>query len=217
MKSMTSYFANSPDVKTLAELMAAEIDDNIKALPRYKDWSDADKGIIRLILDNEVKVINDLSELAASADSVKGEDAMSNVYPRAMQGKATDAITQLPVGVLVLTEAKYLTRFGGKGPFRGMTHFKQRVSGKFLEMATAMLSDQETLSSLRVIVTTDQQLPISVNHINALIERQDPAGSYSDDGKTYEYVLCSSRSLRKIVDNPSMPHVSTEDYLFFTL
>lgn len=217
MKSMTDHFANSPNVRTLCALMTAEIDGNKAALPGYGDWSDADKDIIRPILDDEIAVIDGLTELAASVDSVKGENAMAEAYPTAMQNKATDAITRLNNGMLVLTEAKYLMRFGGKGPFRGMSHFKKRVSGKFLEMANAMLPDHETLASLRVIVTTDQQLPISINHIKSLIDRDDPTGSYSDDGRTYEYVLCSSRSLRKLVDNPTLPHVSTDDYLFFTL
>jgi len=217
MKSMTAHLSTPANVKTLGDLMSAEIGDNKSALPRYADWSEDDKRVVCLILDGEKDVIKKLAGLSSSADSVKGEDAMKIVYPSANQKKATDAVTKLLNGVLVLSEAKYLMRFGGKGPFGGVGSFRDRVSGKFLEMTRAMVPDGESLSPLRVIVVSDRQLPLSINHVKALLDRKEPDGAYSEDGRAYDYVICSSRSLRMLVDNPHIDRVSTDDYFFFTL
>lgn len=217
MKAMTAYIMTPSNADALETLMAAEIVGNKANLPQYSDWAENDKGIICSILDEEYQVLCSLQNPSCAIDSVKGEEAMKVVYRSNVQGKATDAITRLANGVLVLTEAKYLMRFGGKGPFRGRDSFRQRVSGKFNEMAKKMQLDGENVSPLRVIVTTGRQFPISVNHIQAMVAQDDPVGSYSDDGRAYEYVLCSSESLRQIVNNPMIARAPIGDCFFFTL
>lgn len=217
MKAVTALFSDPSNVRTLADIMKTEICDNRTNVAKYKDWSAIDQRIAVMILNLEADIINQTHELDATQDSLKGEKAMKDAYPSFDEKKATDSITMIADGVLVLTEAKYLYRFGGKGPFGGRGSFKQRISGKFLEMAESMVPDGETISPLRVIVVSEPQLPFSINHVHSLIESNDTSGSYSEDGKEYEYVLCSSKSLRMIVDNPTMPRVSTDDYFFFTL
>lgn len=217
MKAMTAYITGSSNAMALGALLAVEIADNKVNVHQYRDWAENDKEVICSILAEEESVLKSSQDLYSPIDSVKGEDAMKAVYSSNVQDKATDAITKMANGVLVLTEAKYLVRFGGRGPFRGRDTFKQRVSGKFNEMARKLLPDGENMSPLRIIVTTDRQFPISINYIRAMMSQNDPVGSYSDDGKAYEYVLCSSKSLRQIVYNPTIARTSTEDYFFFTL
>lgn len=217
MKLMTVYFSSTPNIKTLSELMTAEILGNKVSLSNNSDWSDSDKKIISIILDDEKSIIDKEPNLANLTDSLKGEQAMAVVYPATTQKKAADAITRLSTGALVLTEAKYLIRYGGKGPFGGRSSFKNRISGKFLEMERTMRPDDEKLSPLRVLVVSERQLPISINHVKSLVDSNDSPGSYSEDGNCYEYVLCSSKCLRMIVNNPNIPRVSTGEYYFFVL
>lgn len=217
MKLMTAHFSTSPNVKTLGELMTAEILVNKTSLSNNSDWADFDKKIISIILGDEISSIENTENLANPVDSLKGERTMAEVYPSVTQKKAADAITRLPTGVLTLTEAKYLIRYGGKGPFGGRSSFKKRISDKFLEMERTMLPDGENLSQLRVLVVSERQLPISINHVKTLVSSNDSPGSYSTDGKTYKYVLCSSKCLRMIMNSPKIPRVSTGDCYYFVL
>ena len=219
MKAMTSYFAVSSDVKSLGVVMTDEMADNKSDLQNYSntDWPPSDKRMATKLINEETAIVSKLTCLQATVDTVKGETAVAVAYPSAIQQKATDAITKLPNGVLVLSEAKYLMKYAGKGPFRGPKAFKERISGKFNEMADTMLPDGESLAPLRVIVVTEKQLPYSIAHVQALSAAKNPPGSFSEDNQQYDYVLCSSKSLYRLIHNPPVLRVSTCDYHFFTL
>ena len=216
MQRMSSHFSVAP-LQSLKDLMAFEIADNQEQVKHYTDWSDEDKKRIAPILDSELHELEHCLTLTHTIDSLKGETAMRKVYPSVQQEKATDAITRLPNGTLVLTEAKYLLRYGGMGPFGGISSFRKRISSKFLEMDKTMLADGEVIAPLRVIVVTQEQLPFSISHIEALVSAEHPRGVYSEDGKVYDYVICSSKSLRAIVDHPIPNRSFTDDCHFFQL
>lgn len=216
MHAMTSYFAASGVVKSLATLMADEIADNKAAVPNYTQWSSGDIDTAQEILTAELTTVNSEQSLNGATDSVKGEDVVKVAYPSALQRKAVDAITRTNPNAFALTEAKYLMKFSCKGPFRGPAAFKERISGKFNEMTHCMVPDGETLNPLRIIVVAEEQLPYSVMHIRSLIDSEYQDGSFSEDGQKYEYVICTSKDLRQMIDRPPRD-VQSDDYLFFTL
>lgn len=215
MRAMTSYFASSGAVKSLSDLMADEIADNKASVPKYSQWSADDIKTADAILTQELGGVTSVSELSTAIDSVKGEDAVKAVYPGAQQRKAVDAITATSSGY-ALTEAKYLMKFGCKGPFRGPSAFNERISGKFLEMANCMRPDGETVIPLRIIVVSENQLPYSVMHIRALLDSEYQDGAFSADGQKHEYVICTSKNLRQMIDCPPRS-ARSDDYLFFTI
>lgn len=216
MHAMTSYFAAPGVVKSLATLMADEIADNKAAVPNYTQWSSGDIDTAQEILTAELTTVNSEQGLNGATDSVKGEDAVKVAYPSALQRKAVDAITRTNPNAFALTEAKYLMKFSCKGPFRGPAAFKERISGKFNGMAGCMVPDGETIDPLRIIVVAEEQLPYSVMHIRTLLDSEYEDGSFSDDGQKYEYVICTSRNLRMMIDNPPRDRRS-DDYFFFSI
>ena len=216
MHAMTSYFAAPGVVKSLAALMAKEIADNKAAVPNYTQWSSDDIDTAQEILTAELATVNSEQGLNGAADSVKGEDAVKTSYPSAQQRKAVDAITRTSPNAFALTEAKYLMKFSCKGPFRGPAAFKKRISGKFNEMAACMVPDGEAIDPLRIIVVAEEQLPYSVMHIRSLLDSEYEDGSFSEDGRMYEYVICTSKNLRQMIDHPPR-NIRSDDYLFFML
>jgi len=216
---MTAYIKNGTFTKSLAVLMAEEIATNATDVCNYgdMDWSPEDKRKIHPILIAETAIIEDTATLSKKTDSVKGEEAMQAVYATSEQKKATDAIVLKDVGTLSLIEAKYLIKFASKGPFGGLGSFKARISQKFDTMAELMAKDGETLEPLRIIVVSEEQLPYSINHVRALVEGAEPSETFSNDGKKHQYVLCSSSSLRIMVDDPPIGIHNAQKYLFFKI
>lgn len=212
MKRMSSYIAGTGNAIHLAALCTAEIDDHLEKLPAYgnQDWPDSEKQRIALILEKEASCIVSCTQLSATIDSVKGESAMQEVY--AYQKKASDIITLH--NCLVLIELKYLIKVGGVGPFGGPSSFKKRVSDKFLEMGVVLVEDAEQVHPLRIIVTSEEQYPYSLAHIHGLIDSEFPPGSFSSDNQQYEYVLCSSKSLRSVVDTSVALPVGNDVFAF---
>ena len=213
-------FIQSPGIgRTLSALLTEEIAANGKDVSNYvNDWQPNDIKTIRQKLEKENGNIANAVDLGEQSDSVKGEDAMRSVYPAAGSNKATDVITlKNTSGMLSLIEVKYLIKFACKGPFGGCGSFKQRISGKFLAMENQMIPDEEEIDPLRVLVVSEEQFPFSVNHIRALMAEDYPPGTFSDDGKTHAYVLCSSVGLRRVLDNPSAINTNDNDYLFFVI
>ena len=219
MKSMTTYIRRPGIAKSLLTLLSEEINANARDVCNYtKDWQPNDIETIRQKLATENESIANAGDLDKWLDSVKGEEAMRVVYPCAGSIKATDVITLKSVsGTLSLIEAKYLIKFACTGPFGGCGSFKKRVSGKFLEMENQMIPDNEDIDSLRVLVVSEEQYPFSVNHIRALMSENNPPGTFSDDGKTHTYVLCSSCNLRKLLDNPLIAKTYSNSFLFFSI
>lgn len=212
MKRMSSYIAGVGNAKCLAALCIAEIDDHLEKLPAYgnQDWPDGEKQRIVFILRKEVATITQCARFSGVIDSVKGEAAMQEVY--AYRKKAVDVITLHDC--LVLTELKYLTKVGGVGPFRGPCSFKKRVSDKFLEMGVALAEDAEQVRPLRIIVTSEEQYPYFFAQIHGLIDSGFPAGSFSSDNRQYEYVLCSSKFLRSVVDARNVLSLDGDIFVF---
>ena len=219
MKSMTTYIRRPGIAKSLSTLLLEEINANARDVCNYtNDWQPNDIETIRQKLEKESKNIVKTEELGKWLDSVKGEEAMRVVYPHAGLNKATDVITLKNISdMLTLIEAKYLIKFACTGPFGGCGSFKARVSGKFLEMENQMMPDEENIDSLRILVVSEEQYPFSVNHIRTLMGENNPPGSFSDDGKTHTYVLCSSSNLRKLLDNPLIAKTNVNSFLFFSI
>ena len=216
MKAMTAHICATGNASELGTLMREEIATNKQEASANPQWSVADRDAAFFAMDAESSRIDTLPNLYSSRDSVKGETAMEAVYPE-YSGKAVDAITLHDGGDLVLMEAKYLIRVGGRGPFGGPASFKSRVSEKFNEMAVKLVADNEMVRQLRIVVVTDAQLPFSINHIHKLLNAGYPPGSFSSDCNRYNYVLCSSSSLRMMVDGVARGKKNTQDYLFFTI
>ena len=219
MKAMTMFIQRPGNARTLSSLLSDEIAANEREVSNYtNDWYQDDINTIKQILEKENRNITNAVNLGDRSDSVKGEEAMRLVYPAAGSNKATDVITiKSTNNTLSLIEAKYLIKFSCKGPSGGCGSFKQRISGKFLAMENQMIPDKENIDPLRVLVVSEEQFPFSVNHIRALMAEDYPPGTFSDDGKTHEYVLCSSCCLRMILDNPSVVKSDFDNYLFFTI
>ncbi len=218
MKAMTEHISR-PDVATsLSLLMSEEISANERDVQKYvHDWLPGDIEKIKPILASEKEYILNSDDLSKKNDSVKGESAMLGVYSAAGENKATDAITLKETGALLLVEAKYLIKLGCKGPFGGMGSFKERVAEKFNAMEKQMIPDGETIEPLRVLVVTEEQLPFSIEHIRMLAAGDYPSDAFSSDGKRHEYVLCSSSSLRMMVDNPPVGKPNAAKYFFFSI
>ena len=135
MRAMTSHIGTSSVASELGRLMCDEIADNKREASGNPQWSESDRAVAFRAMDAEVARISSTHELYSSKDSVKGESAMTAVY-KDYTGKATDVITLDAGGELVLMEAKFLIRVGGRGPFGGPASFKSRVSGKFNDMVS---------------------------------------------------------------------------------
>ena len=220
MKSMTAYIQNGTFTKKLAILMSDEIRANAQDVNNYSDmdWSPDDKKKIQSILMEEIKLIENTADLYEKNDSVKGEDAMQAVYSSGgQQKKATDAIVLRGMGTLTLVEAKYLIKYASKGPLGGYGSFRIRISQKFDTMIDTLTTDGEIVEPLRVIVVTEEQLPYSINYVRSLVDCDYSAKTFSSDGKKHLYVLCSSSSLRIMVDNPPIGIPNAQKYLFFKI
>ena len=218
MKAMTSHIQASGVASEIGMLMQEEISANKLEASSNPQWSDPDRSAAFCTMDAESARISAMADLYLRKDSVKGEDAMVAAY-HGYAGKAVDVITLHIRGDLVLMEAKYLIRLGGRGPFGGPASFKSRVSGKFNDMAIVMGADGESIRQLRIIVVTEAQLPFSIAHIRGLLNASAsyPPGSFSSDLNQYNYVLCSSSSLRAIVNGVAVNKRKSQDYLFFRI
>ncbi len=211
---MSSYIADSGNAMCIAKLCYAEIDDNLNNLlpSPNSDWSDSERRCIKVVLGNEVSNIARFLAHHDINDSVKGESAMREVYN--YDKKAVDIITGN--NCLVLSELKYMIKVGGVGPFGGPGSFKKRVSDKFLEMNHVLDKDSEQVSPLRVIVTNEEQYPYFVAQIHGLIDSQDKPGEFSSDNNEYDYALCTSRSLGRVVYSNSSS-VDDDDVFYFKI
>lgn len=218
MKAMTAHIQSSGDALEIGTLMRDEIAANKREVTANPQWSESDRKAAFLAMDTESTRILSTASLYSHKDSVKGENAMAAAY-RGYMAKAVDVITLHGSGELVLMEAKYLIRLGGRGPFGGPSSFKSRVSDKFSDVAGVMRADGERIKQLRIIVVTDEQLPFSTAHIHGLLNASPsyPPGSFSSDGNQYDYVLCSSSNLRTIIDGAAVNKQKLQDCLFFTL
>ena len=216
---MTEFINCPGNARTLSSLLSDEIVTNEREVSNYvNDWQPDDIKRIKQILEKENEAITNAADLSKQSDSVKGEEAMRQVYPDTGSKKATDVITlKSQTGTLSLIEVKYLMKFACKGPFGGCGSFKERISGKFLDMECQMIPDEESIDPLRVLVVSEEQFPFSVNHIRSLMAEDYPPGTFSDDGKTHTYVLCSSCNLRTVLDNPCRVNTDVNNYLFFTI
>jgi len=218
MRAMTAYIARPGVATTLASLMADEIKDNAENVVNYtENWTPEDIGKVQPLLAQERNVVSMTDSLSAQVDSAKGESAMVAAYAANGQKKATDIVTQKGCGELALTELKYLVKFASKGPFGGRGSFRERISDKFYEMSRLMESDGESVDPLRIIVVTEEQFPYSVNHVRALVDGGYASGSFSCDGRKHPYVLCTSSSVREMIDKPPVETRDIGKYLFFEI
>lgn len=217
MREMTAHIRSLSCTTTLGEVLRAEITLNKQEVANNPEWNEKDRKMVVWAMNAEAKTIATHLDLHGEKDSVKGESAMKIAYP-SYRGKATDAITLRNDGKIVLAEAKYLIKFGGCGPFGGPSSFKNRVADKFKDMAMVMAPDGESIETLRIIVVTEAQLHVSMSHIHKLRNANYPAGAFSGDGRRHAYVLCSSASIRTLVDNGINSQTRTfPDCLFFNL
>lgn len=216
MKAMTNHIQSTGTAMALGVIMSNEIMCNKSEVSINPDWSNEETEAVAQVMDAELAVLQTSVDLYGRNDSVKGENAMQTVYPK-YAGKATDAITLCDDGALALSEAKYLIKVGGRGPFGGPASFKNRVSGKFNDMKNSLAGDGESTSPLRIVVVTEEQLPLSIIHVRGLLNADYPHGSFSSDGSQHDYVLCSSRGLNAIIRNPAAARRKSQDYLFFRI
>lgn len=214
MKEMSKYFEAGVGVSSFYDLCVAEIDEHLHQLPLYSDhdWPVLEKEQVVSSLNMEKVCISEVINSSQQTDSVKGESAMLTVYN--YTGKATDIITLK--SDLHLTELKYLIKKGGLGPFGGPSSFRARISDKFLNMGERLLSDEERVNSLRILVVTESQFPFSLGHIHGLLNSGYPAGTFSSDHKKYRYMLCTSRSLRMFFEG-TIRSQDDVDCFYFTI
>lgn len=212
---MSAYIATSGVATTLSLLLQSEIDANATSVLNYThDWTPVDMRNVQPLLAAEKNAIQSAVSLGAKNDSVKGESAMQIAYATRLQQKAVDVITQKGSGSLALIELKYLIKFASMGPFGGRGSFKTRIADKFCSVSNMMEPDGESLDPLRILVVTEEQYPYSVNHVRALLDGEYPVGTFSSDGKSHDYVLCTSVKLRTLLDNPPSKDPSINQYLF---
>ncbi len=202
----------------LPQVLLDEMAKNVESVDRYsvRDWPPDEKEKVKNVISAECEIVNGMLTHDMSRDSVHGDSAMPSVYS-GYSGKKMDVITRRGDLTLVLSEAKYLIKVGGVGPFGGPSGFRERVSDKFHEMQQALEDDGEMVDPLRIIVETEEQLPYSIQSVSNLVNGEyDNANAFSTDGQKHRYVLCSSKDLRLMIENPPVGTVS-EDYFFFTL
>lgn len=202
----------------LPQVLLDEMAANMAAVDGYSesDWPPCEKAKIKNVISAECAIVNDMLTRDKAADSVNGDLAMPSVYST-YSGKTTDVITKRCDFALVLSEAKYLIKVGGVGPFGGPASFRERVSDKFHAMLQEFAKDGEMVDPLRIIIETEEQLPYSIQLASNLVNGEyDSVNAFSKDGLKHRYVLCSSKDLRRMIENPPVGTVS-EDYFFFTL
>lgn len=202
----------------LPQVLLDEMAENVDKVNRYSDndWPPDEKEKVKNVISAEREIVNGMLTYDMSADSVHGDFVMPSVYS-GYSGKKTDVITKRGDLALVLSEAKYLIKVGGVGPFGGPAGFRERVSDKFHEIQQALAEDGETVDPLRIIIETEEQLPYSIQSVSNLVNGEyDNANAFSTDGQKHRYVLCSSKNLRRMIEDPPVGTVS-EDYFFFTL
>lgn len=214
MKTYILKYASS-----IGQVLVHELNENKQEVSNYgsDQWSDADKRAELLSLDDEVDSISKQTVLFSARDSVYGKTALQAVFPPYPK-KDTDVITISPqMSVLQLSEAKYVIKKGGLGPFGGRSSFRNRISSKFLDVEGTLASQSVPVSPLRIIVVTEEHLPLAIEHVHALIDGGYEKGSFSSDNLVHQYVLCSSNGLRQIIDDPTFKHNYSDDYLYFQL
>lgn len=213
MKAMSTYIASGAATDAVS-LANRELSDNIREVKTRK-WTHGDILLCLQALNRESQILAATGS-AWPNDSVKGEDAMRAVYAP-YSGKAADIITLGAAGDMKIAELKYALKVGGSGPFRCARTFREIVSDKFLEMAAMLTPDGETIDMLRVIVVSEIQLPFAVARVRSIQGMRQPPGLYSSDGKQYDYVLCSSKSLQMMLHNRPQSRFVSLDCLFFKL
>ena len=216
MRSMSAHIA--AQAKSLPDILLKEMDANMSAVEAYpeKDWPRPEKERVKEVVGIERELVRNLMVKDETCDSVNGDLSMPTVYP-GYSAKTTDVITGRTDSVLVLSEIKYLIKVGGVGPFGGPSGFRSRIADKFCEMQAELQKDGESVDPLRIIVETEEQLPHSILCVNDLINGEyDNADAFSSDSQPHHYVLCSSRNLRQMIENPPIGSIS-DDYFFFTL
>lgn len=213
MNLMTNHILQPQAPNAFAKLLRDELSENARAVLGRADWSNDEILRCQDAIDNTIAKIHVSPN--ATKDSVKGEEAMGNVY--GYGNKASDIITLHGSGVLKLSECKCAIKIGGMGPFRSPQAFCRSVSDKFYHMGIKLLSDGESISPVRVIIVNDQQFDFSVAHIQALMQDNYPQGSFSCDGTQYDYVLCSASTAEHLVCDLNWSGEQDDRHWFFSL
>lgn len=214
---INSYIAQY--ASPIGQVLVAEVNANKNEVSNYgsDQWSDEDKSAEQVLLDAEIDSISAQSALFSVKDSVYGKTALQAVFSPYTK-KDTDVITiSRQMNILQLSEAKYVIKTGGLGPFGGRSSFRNRISSKFLDVEVILATQSVPTSSLRIIVVTEEHLPLAIEHVHALLDGDYEKGSFSSDNQVYQYVLCSSNSLRSIIDDPTFKDNYSDNCLYFRL
>lgn len=217
-RAMSARFCVTGVRKTLQRLVVDELSANVGQVRRYgtSDWSESEKDALISVLNEEADRVGSIGALAIRDDSVNGDDEMPIAYSGYGDQKV-DVVTQLASGRLVLSEAKFVVKIDGLGPFGGPGSFRSRISDKFLDVYKTLEADGEAVDAIRIIVVTKEQLQLSIAHVHGLLDGGYPSGTFSSDRRQYDYVLCTSANLRDVIDNPPRAPVDTQDYFFFSI
>lgn len=213
MKAMTAHIVQGRAGDTVENVLRDELSRAGNEVLSRGDWKNSEIFLCDKAIDEEIAA--QVRPSGMSFDSVKGEDDMRLVYVYAK--KASDMITLLPNQSLAFTECKYAIKIGGTGPFGSADAFKRDVSKKFRDMEKKLAQDHEVISSLRVLVVNDRQLPFSISHVQALQAAKLPAGSFSPDNRVHQYVLCSTNTVRTMLMNPPQSQGVSPDFYFFAI
>lgn len=220
MGRMLAYIKNPTHVKSLNDLLLNELETNLSELTR-RNWLEADKKNCRDALEKEKAELS-LFPNATQYPSVKGETAINDCYfpHRGNQIKAPDIITLKENDTLQLIELKFALKVGNLTIFTKKDKFKERISDKFLETINQLTNDNETVSSLRILVISKKQYDVGMIRLNYILTeyQNSEISGYSSDNVKYNYCLCTPKSLGTIINTPEkLSQLSKDDCYLFKL